>query len=186
MTGKVRLSHLVLAAGSVLCIPGPAAASEPSQTAPNTAGSTAPTLPPAREILLRSRELARASATEQITTATCAQRFKAKHISRKTRRPRDAAYLRAWARKVQSIGNANYPAEARRRGLAGELLLEACLNRDGTLVDVRILRSSGHPMLDSAAIDIVRLAAPFDLVTDDVMEDYEVLRITRSWRFAVE
>jgi protein TonB len=44
-----------------------------------------------------------------------------------------------------------YPAEAMRAGLSGTVELEILVGTDGRALDVRIVRSSGHRMLDQAA-----------------------------------
>ena len=70
-------------------------------------------------------------------------------------------YLEAWQRKIERIGNVNYPAEARSRGLRGSLRLLVTIAADGRLTGVRVLETSGHRILDEAAVRIVRLAAPY-------------------------
>ena len=54
-----------------------------------------------------------------------------------------------------------YPASAKRRELGGTVLLEIVLNADGTVGRVTLLRSSNHAVLDEAAIESVKRAAPF-------------------------
>ncbi len=54
---------------------------------------------------------------------------------------------------------------------------------DGSLADVALLRSSGHKVLDEAAIRIVRLAAPFAPVPAEVLGEKTELRIVRTWVF---
>jgi protein TonB len=49
-----------------------------------------------------------------------------------------------------------YPAAARRRNLEGTVLLEVLVDRDGRAAQVRVLRGSGHAMLDRSALDSVR------------------------------
>ncbi|WP_062263286.1 energy transducer TonB [Endozoicomonas arenosclerae] len=93
-----------------------------------------------------------------------------------------AAYKNAWRQKVERIGNLNYPAQARQQKLYGELRLMVAINRDGTLSNVEILKSSGYNVLDDAAIRIVRLAAPYAPFTDD-LRDYDMVEIIRTWRF---
>jgi TonB family protein len=60
-----------------------------------------------------------------------------------------------------------YPDLARVRGLAGTTRLQVTVNRDGRLVNARVLRTSGFQTLDRAALDAAvqaRLpAAPGDL-----------------------
>jgi protein TonB len=48
---------------------------------------------------------------------------------------------------------------------------------------VVVRRSSGHRELDAAAIDIVRLAAPFDPFPAAMRERYPVLRFAYEWQF---
>jgi protein TonB len=89
----------------------------------------------------------------------------------------------AWRAKVEAIGNLNYPEEAKRRLLTGNLLLDVALNPDGTVNEISLRRSSGHKTLDDAAIRIVELAAPFAPFPPEVRADIDVLHITRTWKF---
>lgn len=99
-----------------------------------------------------------------------------------TRRDPGAYYMDSWRRKIEQIGNQNYPAEARQQGIHGSLILRVTIKRDGTLESVELVESSGHAVLDQAAQRIVRLAAPYAPFTGDLM-DFGVLEITRTWRF---
>lgn len=56
---------------------------------------------------------------------------------------------------LQREVKASYTDEARRRGIEGEVLLEIVVRRDGSVGDVRIMRSLGSG-LDQRAIDAVR------------------------------
>lgn len=57
-----------------------------------------------------------------------------------------------------------YPAAAKRRELSGTVLLEIVLNSDGKVGRVTLLRSSSHALLDEAAIESVKRAAPFSFL----------------------
>ncbi|MXY53493.1 MAG: energy transducer TonB [Gammaproteobacteria bacterium] len=94
----------------------------------------------------------------------------------------DAYYLDAWRRKVERIGQINYPQEAREQQLYGTLRLLVSIEPDGALRDVRLLASSGHEVLDEAAMRIVRLAAPF-APFPPAMQELDLLEIDRTWRF---
>ncbi|MBE0986579.1 TonB family protein, partial [Escherichia coli] len=48
-------------------------------------------------------------------------------------------------KKIERIGNLNYPDEARRQKLYGSLRLLVSINRDGTIYEVQVLESSGEP-----------------------------------------
>ena len=93
-----------------------------------------------------------------------------------------AFYKESWRRKVEKVGNINYPEQARKNHLYGELSLLVAINRDGSLDHVEVLKSSGYPVLDDAAMRIVRLAAPYAPFGDD-LKDYDQVEIIRTWRF---
>lgn len=95
----------------------------------------------------------------------------------------EAAYLQSWRRKIETIGNLNYPLEARRRGLEGDLKVLVEIDPAGTLIQVRILESSGSDVLDASALKIVRLAAPFLPFPDELRSETDILQIVRTWQF---
>ncbi|MNF57312.1 transport protein TonB [compost metagenome] len=99
-----------------------------------------------------------------------------------TMRDKGAWYKEEWRKKIERIGNLNYPEEARRQRVYGNLRLLVSINRDGTLYEVQVLESSGQPVLDQGAMRIVRLAAPFAPFTGD-LADIDRLEIIRTWRF---
>ncbi|WP_026146483.1 energy transducer TonB [Zestomonas thermotolerans] len=99
-----------------------------------------------------------------------------------TMRDKGAWYKDEWRKKVERIGNLNYPDEARRQRIYGSLRMLVSINRDGSLYEVQVLESSGQPVLDEAARRIVHLAAPFAPFTGD-LSDIDRLEIIRTWRF---
>ena len=99
-----------------------------------------------------------------------------------TMRDKGAWYKDEWRKKVERVGNLNYPEEARRQRIYGSLRMLVSINRDGTLYEVQVLESSGQQVLDQAALRIVRLAAPFAPFTCD-LADIDRLEIIRTWRF---
>ena len=100
-----------------------------------------------------------------------------------TRESAIAAYLDGWKRRIERVGTLNFPNEARRRHLSGNPVLEVAIRADGSLETTVVRRSSGHRELDAAAIDIVRLAAPFDPFSTALRERYPVLRFAYEWQF---
>ncbi|WP_375740941.1 energy transducer TonB [Pseudomonas boanensis] len=99
-----------------------------------------------------------------------------------TMRDKGAWYKEEWRKKIERIGNLNYPEEARRQRIYGNLRLLVSINRDGTLYEVQVLESSGFPVLDQGAMRIVRLAAPYAPFSGD-LADIDRLEIIRTWRF---
>lgn len=68
-------------------------------------------------------------------------------------------YLMDMKRKIEF--HWEYPALAARNSWQGSLKINFKINRDGSVSDISLERSSGYPMLDDAAMTAVRLAAPF-------------------------
>ncbi|MCY3883767.1 MAG: energy transducer TonB [Gammaproteobacteria bacterium] len=92
-------------------------------------------------------------------------------------------YLRSWLRKVRRVGQLNYPSEAVEQKLYGKLSLYVSIAPDGSLVETRVLESSGHEVLDEAAVEIVKLAAPFAPFPPSIANDTDLLEIVREWEF---
>lgn len=103
--------------------------------------------------------------------------------SASTRRSEDAEYLDSWRRRIEAVGNLNYPEEARRQRIYGSLRMLVALTPDGQVQNVHILQSSGHPLLDQSAVQIVNLAAPFKPFPEELRAKADVLEIIRTWRF---
>jgi protein TonB len=110
------------------------------------------------------------------------QRPKRRFIGARVEEYRFAQYVENWRVKVERVGNLNYPDAARGR-LYGKLVLTVAIKRDGDLERVEIDRSSGHQLLDDAAVRIVRLAAPYPAFPDAIRRDTDILEITRTWSF---
>ena len=49
-----------------------------------------------------------------------------------------------------------YPLSARRRGYQGMVILEVLVGYSGRVVDLRLAQSSGHGVLDDAALEAVK------------------------------
>jgi protein TonB len=94
-----------------------------------------------------------------------------------------APYLDAWRRKVERIGDINYPTAARANKAAANPVLEVGIAAEGTLERAAITRSSGDPELDQAALAILKLASPFEPFPPEVAAQYRVLRFAYEWQF---
>lgn len=111
------------------------------------------------------------------------ENLREKVIAVNTRESVYARYLDEWRRQVERVGNANYPDEARRQGMEGSLVLEVGLNSDGTIRTLAVRRKSPYPLLDDAALRILRLAAPFPPFSEAMNAETDVLRFVYEWRF---
>ncbi len=129
------------------------------------------------------QEIARLTAELDRNSEYASQRPRHKSINASTKEYRYAAYLEAWRKKVERVGNLNYPDEAKRMKLYGDLLLHVSLRADGSVKQIRVVRSSGHKVLDDAAVRIVRLASPFAPFPAEIRKEVDILDITRTWQF---
>jgi protein TonB len=101
-----------------------------------------------------------------------------------TRAATVAPYLDSWRRKVERIGTINYPTAARRLSVkARPPSIEVGIAANGTLDKIIIRRSSGYPELDNAALEIIKLASPFNPFPPELAHDYSVLRFVYDYQF---
>lgn len=100
-----------------------------------------------------------------------------------TQRSEDALYLDGWRRRIEAIGNLNYPDAARRQKLYGSLRLLVSILPNGSIQKTEILQSSGHAVLDQAALDIVMLASPYEPFPPELSKQADIVEIIRTWRF---
>lgn len=106
-------------------------------------------------------------------------------VTANTRAAAVSTYVDAWRHRIERIGTANYPLDAvRRAGLTGSPVVEARIAADGRLVDAVVARSSGHVILDQAALNILRLAAPFEPFPAGLTAAHDSLRLRYEWQFA--
>ncbi len=96
---------------------------------------------------------------------------------------RFARYVEDWRVKIERIGELNYPQSARDKKIYGSLLLSVAIKADGSVDKIELRRSSGHKLLDDAAINIVKLSAPYAPFPPDIARDTDIIDISRTWRF---
>ena len=82
-----------------------------------------------------------------------------KNLSLETSEPRSISYLQGLKSKIYHKWG--YPEAAAKEGQSGRLWARFIIKKDGTLEDIILIKSSGYPMLDDAALSAIRLAAPF-------------------------
>ena len=155
--------------------PQPEPAQKPQPDVADTVSATA--------LVSRSLELASLSAEINRKLKAYAERPRHKFVNARTREYQYAAYMEAWRAKVERVGNLNYPDEARRKKLSGSLLLDVSLRPDGSVKDIVIRRSSGHKVLDDAAIRIVNLASPYAPFPKEIRKETDILHLERTWQF---
>ncbi len=112
------------------------------------------------------------------------KRPKREYLSPDTARSESAAYLVALVEKIERIGSLNFPSEIRNKKLSGSLIADLALNRNGTINSIKVLKSSGNPLLDKTAIDFIRTASPYKPFSDSMLKaDTNIIHITRTYIF---
>ena len=92
-----------------------------------------------------------------------------------------AAYLDNWRLKVEAIGTKNLPEQNLPTPV--NPTLEVTIGAKGQLIETVVRYSSGDRSIDQAALNILRLAEPFDPPPESVLQDHEALRFAYEWRF---
>lgn len=137
-----------------------------------------------RELARLNRELARLQADLSAQAEATASTPRVRRLDAVSARAAvDAAYLAEWRQRVETVGNQYYPQASLRYGIYGSLRLLVTVRSDGHLEDIKVLKSSGHAVLDEAAIRILRLAAPFPPFPEELRATTDKLEIVRTWQF---
>ena len=92
-----------------------------------------------------------------------------------------AAYLDNWRLKVEAIGTKNLPEQNLPTPV--NPTLEVTIGAKGQLIETVVRYSSGDRSIDQAALNILRLAEPFDPPPESVLQNHEALRFAYEWRF---
>lgn len=100
--------------------------------------------------------------------------------------PEGDEFQEIWGQYTHSIqlkiANAkNYPALARERKQQGKAFLSFKLDREGKIKELFIEISSGHEILDKAAIKAIEEAAPFPNIPKSLNKNYAFLKIPISF-----
>jgi protein TonB len=155
-------------------VPADAQREASEETSPQVSG---------RDIADRSLAMLQLQAQIARQTQAYQERPRKRFIGANTREYRFAQYEEGWHAKIERVGTVNYPAEARGK-LYGTLRLTVTIRPDGSVESIDLDRSSGLKLLDQAAFQIVRMAAPFAAFPTDIRKDTDLLVITRTWFFA--
>ena len=100
-----------------------------------------------------------------------------------TRESKIAGYLNSWKTKIEIVGLKYFPEKRLIDGITGSPTLEVTINASGQLQNVVVRKTSGSKVLDQAALNILRRAAPFDPFPEAIRVDYDQLRFAYKWQF---
>jgi protein TonB len=170
-----QAKELLTQLGSNYSVPANAPKSSPTPTEPNPA--------PTGEMADRAIEMARLMGKIEDQWSEYQKRPRRDNAQFRAKEYAFARYVEDWRVKVERIGNLNYPEAARRNRVYGKLVLTVEINRDGSLEAVHIERSSGSRILDTAAVKIVEMSAPFAPFPDEMKKQVDIFGITRTWSF---
>ncbi len=95
-----------------------------------------------------------------------------------------AGYLQRWKRKIETIGVKYFPEKGAMQGISGSPTLEVTISASGQLTEAIVRNSSGSKVVDQAALNILRRAAPFDPFPEAIRVDYDTLRFAYKWQFS--
>ncbi|MDH5257945.1 MAG: energy transducer TonB, partial [Gammaproteobacteria bacterium] len=87
----------------------------------------------AAQLVSQSRDIASLEVELGETMRAYSQMPRKKYITAQTKEYKYATYMESWRRKVEKIGNLNFPEEAKRRNLKGSLILDVVINANGTI-----------------------------------------------------
>ena len=98
--------------------------------------------------------------------------------------PRDKDYLSAWREYIEKSGTQRYQSALKKNpSMKGSLTMRVSINPNGKLAGVVIEQSSGSKALDQLALQIVKDAAPFKPLPEEMKKDTDMLDILRTWQF---
>jgi protein TonB len=135
------------------------------------------------DILASANEISASDAALSNQVSNFEKQPRRKYIGARTKEYKYALYAEAWRQKVETLGNMNYPEEAREKKFSGQLRMTVSLKPDGRIDNIEINQSSGFKILDEAAKRIVELGAPYAPFPEDIRKEVDILSITRTWTF---
>jgi TonB family protein len=106
-------------------------------------------------------------------------------LNRKNNMPIVENYAAECFRKIQTVGNLNYPREAMGK-IYGNVILSFEVMPDGVFQSISVVRSSGHDVLDKHAIYAVELASPCQPYPMELKERADSITLTRMFSYTNE
>jgi protein TonB len=171
---EAQQRKLLAEAKSAKAVVAPAQAAEPQPEPPSP--------PRGLDLAQSALAIARMEAQIERQIEEYNKRPRKKFIGARTEEAVEAQYLEDWRQKVERIGNLNYPEAAKGR-LYGSLLVYLEIRSDGSLETAEVRRSSGHKILDEAALRIVRMAAPYGDFPAALRRTTDIVAFARTWVF---
>lgn len=102
-----------------------------------------------------------------------------RNIPLDTRDDRFVSYFLKIKRQIEYIWD--YPRAAAARGEHGDAVIQFTILKDGRVKEIKLLRSSGHPILDNEALTAIRDGAPYPPIPRRLNTDE--LTVTGTFRY---
>ena len=128
-----------------------------------------------------NKSLNETSSTEEMITIEEDSFSIRKLLSNSNANDPQSRYLNAWQRKVETIGF--YETEKLKLNADVTVTLKAVIDKDGEILEISILQSSGLREVDELAKMILTQAAPFEAFDEEMKLQYDSLEIVRDWNF---
>jgi len=114
-------------------------------------------------------------------------RPKRKFISASTQDPIYHEYMVNFVRKIEDVGNANYPEEFKRKNINAKVTLTISIGRDGALEEVSFNdfnteKPADISVIKEGVLKIVAASVPFAPLPETAQK-IDFLHITRTWAF---
>jgi len=130
----------------------------------------------------KTRQLSRLMAEIEKRVSEDSARPKKRYVSPATREEAYAVYYDALRRRIEDKGTTNFPVGAGKK-LYGELTMTMTVNFDGSVEQTEIVQSSGNPMLDRRARNIVQGAGPFARFSDAMRRKADQIVVVSHFNF---
>jgi len=137
----------------------------------------------ADDLLELQREKLQITSELSLLKETQARKPSKKSISARTQEYKYASYMESWRQKIERFGRLNYPLKLTENRAYGEALIAVSINADGSIYEIQVIKSSGRKIVDDAAMNIIRRAAPFARLPKEILKETDILEIVRTLVF---
>lgn len=103
-------------------------------------------------------------------------------ISLNTKQFKYVSYFSSIKHKIELVWK--YPETAYRKGMQGETGLEITIGKDGQVLKVIVIKSSGYPILDNEAVATIRNCSPFNPIPENLAKQRLVITGTFVYRLS--
>lgn len=136
----------------------------------------------ATDLMDSAKQIAREAAIIESRIEEENRRPKKHHFGTSARDSAAAMYVDNFRQNVERWGNDHYPEAAKGR-VYGTVQITVVLDKNGQIYSLDLNRSSGHTVLDQAALNIIRRAGPYGRFSSEMTRQMDLLSITRTMIF---